>query len=364
MALKPNIIRHGVEFVLLVLLGSSDLSGQQLHWYRGNTHAHTLNSDGNSVPDVVARWYREHDYQFLFITDHEYLTDSGPLNTLLGANQRFLLLAGQEITQWGEDPKRSSAHINALFTSKVIWPIGVRKCMGSGCGATAAASVPLAETFKTNIAAVLAQDGVAQVNHPNYRWSVRAEDLYDIPDYTLLEIWNGQGTINNLGGSDGAGNARPSAEGFWDILLSRGKVVWGVGSDDSHEFAEHADPRGAAPGQAWIVVHAPELTPAAIRAALHNGEFYASTGIALDNVASSPEGVSISVIEQRPGAARYLTKFIGDGGKVLAEVAGTKPFYRFSGKEKYVRASIIDSNGNRAWTQPVFVQLTTTKDKQ
>ena len=31
-----------------------------LRWYKGNTHTHTLNSDGDSTPDEVVRWYREH----------------------------------------------------------------------------------------------------------------------------------------------------------------------------------------------------------------------------------------------------------------------------------------------------------------
>ena len=26
-------------------------------WYKGNTHTHTLNSDGDSTPDDVVRWY-------------------------------------------------------------------------------------------------------------------------------------------------------------------------------------------------------------------------------------------------------------------------------------------------------------------
>ena len=28
-------------------------------WWKGNLHAHTLNSDGDSTPDDVVRWYRE-----------------------------------------------------------------------------------------------------------------------------------------------------------------------------------------------------------------------------------------------------------------------------------------------------------------
>src|SRR5262245_29066171 len=82
---------------------ASPSSGQPVgsgpKWYRGNTHAHTFNSDGDSPPEVVARWYREHGYQFAFITDHEYLTDVMPLNALLGATEQFLVLPGTEVTQ-------------------------------------------------------------------------------------------------------------------------------------------------------------------------------------------------------------------------------------------------------------------------
>lgn len=327
------------------ILVSFPTAAQELHWYRGNTHTHTINSDGDTSPDAVARWYNEHGYQFLFITDHEYLTDPAPLNAILGATERFLLLPGQEITQWGKDPKRPSAHVNGLFTHDVIFPVGERTCMGSGCGAKAEASVPLGDTFRANIAAVRAQGGIAQVNHPNYRWSVKPEDLLDIPDGTLLEVWNGLDSINNLGGDDGAGDVRPSAEGYWDILLSRGKIVWGVGSDDSHD----AEGRG----QAWIVVHAPALTAPAIKTAIASGNFYASNGVTLSDVAADQTALTIIIAQARNGA-RYTTRFVGQGGKVLAEVGGTKPSYRFTGSETYVRASIIDSNGKRAWTQPVF----------
>jgi hypothetical protein len=316
-----------------------------LHWYKGNTHTHTINSDGDTAPDGVVRWYREHGYQFLFITDHEYITEVAPLNALFGAGGRFLVLPGQEITQWGADPARSAAHVNSLFATRVIFPVGERRCMGSGCGAYAAATVPLAATFRTNIAAVRAQSGIAQVNHPNYRWSVRPEDLNDTPDGTLLEVWNGLDTINNLGGGDSNGDFRPSAEGYWDYLLSRGKIVWGVGSDDSHD----AEGRG----HAWIVVHAPELNPAAIRSAIEHGQFYASNGVTLGDVSASDTELAVTIQAARSGA-RYTTRFIGQNGALLAEVAGTSARYRFTGSETYVRASIIDSNGNRAWTQPVF----------
>jgi len=65
--------------------------------------------------------------------------------------------------------------------------------------------------------------------------------------------------------------------------------------------------------------------------------------------------VSLVIAEKKSGAARYVTRFVGRDGKILAEVPGSKPTYRLRGNEKYVRASVLDSKGNRAWTQSVFL---------
>jgi hypothetical protein len=137
--------------------------------------------------------------------------------------------------------------------------------------------------------------------------------------------------------------------------LSRGKVLWGVGSDDSHIFAPGGVPHVADPGQAWIMVHAPELSAEEIRAALRRGEFYASTGVVLDRIAADAKQLTFTIVEEKPGAARYTTRFVGQDGRTLAQVSGTHPVYHITGAERYVRASVIDSNGNRAWTQPVFL---------
>ena len=32
-------------------------------WFRGNTHTHTLWSDGDSAPELAVDWYRQHGYQ-------------------------------------------------------------------------------------------------------------------------------------------------------------------------------------------------------------------------------------------------------------------------------------------------------------
>jgi hypothetical protein len=306
----------------------------------------------------VARWYREHGYQFLVVTDHEYLTDVAPLNQLFGADGQFLVIPGEEVTQWSANREHPSAHINSINPRRIVYPIGERKCTGGACGATAAANVPLRQTFKLNAQAILAAGGIPQINHPNAYWSVKPEDLFDVPDHSLFEIWNGLFNINNLGGTDDAGRASPSTEEMWDQLLSHGQILWAVGSDDSAEYHDLANPVSARPGQAWVVVRAPALTVQAIATALRAGDFYASNGITLDDVVTGERRYSVFIRADSPDpvhAPRYTTQFVGTGGKVLAQVSGTHPSYAIRGDEGYVRASIMDSNGKRAWTQPIFL---------
>src|SRR5262249_4248650 len=68
------------------------------HWYKVNTHTHTLNSDGDSTPDDVVKWYREHGYNFLVLSDHNFLTSVDGLNAVHGADGKFLVIRGEEVT--------------------------------------------------------------------------------------------------------------------------------------------------------------------------------------------------------------------------------------------------------------------------
>src|SRR3954468_2964280 len=80
-------------------------------WYKGNTHTHTVNSDGDSTPDEVVRWYREHGYNFLVLTDHNYLTSVDGLNALHGAADKFLVVRGEEVTSTVQS---KAVHVNGL----------------------------------------------------------------------------------------------------------------------------------------------------------------------------------------------------------------------------------------------------------
>jgi hypothetical protein len=102
-----------------------------------------------------------------------------------------------------------------------------------------------------------------------------------------------------------------------------------------------------------VVVRAPALTADAVLAALASGDFYASTGVELSDVQATPRRLSVTVKAQ--DYAKYTIHFVGRGGRVLKEAIASPATYEIAGDEGYVRARILDSNGQAAWTQPVFV---------
>lgn len=323
-------------------------SAQTTHWFRGNTHTHTLQSDGDSPPDSAARWYRDHGYNFLFITDHEKLTDPTPLNAKYSVPGKYLLIPGQEVTQRVSDSthadKIRQAHVNSLGPSRVVMPQG-EKGLAKG--------ITMKQGYATNLAAIREAGGIAQINHPNFRWSVRLSDLLDVPDSTLFEVLNAHTGVNNEG--DGANV--PSTEALWDSLLSRGKVLFAVGDDDMHSMKPgDADSYELTrPGRSWIVVRADTLTAPAILSAMRRGDFYASNGVMFKDIAVTPQQIRVTI--QQVYDYRYRTEFIGRNGKVLATVSGLDATYTIRGTEGYVRARVTDSNGARALTQATFVRL-------
>jgi hypothetical protein len=321
----------GISAALVVLLVGQRATAQApTRWYKGNTHTHTLNSDGDSSPDEVARWYREHGYQFLVLSDHNYLTSVDGINALIGADEKFLLIPGEEITdRFGDKP----IHINGLAVTQLVRPQG---------GAS------VADVIQRDIDAIRAANGLPSLNHPNFGWAVTAEDMKKLRNDRLFEIYNGHPLVNNEGGG-----GQPSLEEMWDDILSSGKLLYGLAVDDAHHFKRPWDPTASSPGHGWIYVRSARLAPRDIVEAIDRGDFYSSTGVELASLDVTPRRLSIQVRELP--SSKYRIRFIGKHGQLLAEVAGPSASYDVKGTEGYVRAVVHESNGKRAWVQPVMV---------
>jgi hypothetical protein len=301
-----------------------------MRWYKGNTHTHTINNGGDSTPDEVVRWYRSHGYQFLVLTDHNFLTRVDGLNAIHGADEKFLVVPGEEVTAQAE---KKPVHINGLDLKRVV---------------EAYNGASVAETLQRNIDGIRTASGVPHINHPNFQWGLTTDDLRQARNYKLFEIHNGHPSVNNVGGG-----GVPGLEEVWDRLLSNGTMVYGMATDDAHVFKDPGNPMVSGPGRGWVMVRAPRLEAGALMAALERGDFYASTGVVLDEVIATAGSLAVKV--RAEGVSKYRVQFIGDGGRVLREVSEPSASYTFTGEEKYVRAKIIESNGRMAWVQPVSV---------
>jgi hypothetical protein len=195
--------------------------------------------------------------------------------------------------------------------------------------------------------AVRAASGVPHINHPNYEWVITADDLKQVQNNKLFEIYNGHPLVNNLGGGGVLG-----LEEVWDIILTSGKLLYGLAVDDAHTFKQPWNRNSARPGQGWVMVRAPRLSTDEILAAMERGDFYASTGVELSDYQVNDKEMKITIKQE--GSSKYRVQFIGAGGRMLKEEIASPATYQFRGDETYVRAKVIESNGRFAWIQPVW----------
>ena len=303
-------------------------SATGMSWYKGNTHAHTLESDGDSSPEDVAQWYKAHGYDFLVLSDHNVFTDPAQLSHLTDSG--FILIPGEELTSRYEG---LPVHVNGLNLPGLVEP---------GTAST------LVATIQSNVDAIREVDGVPHINHPNYGWAFGAEELAQVENDRLLEIYSGHPSVHNEGGG-----GFPSLEEIWDILLTGGKRIYGIAVDDAHHFQEEFSADRVNPGRGWISVRARSLDAAEIMQQLEAGQFYASTGVSLADVVTEQDRLEIHIAPR--GDFRYTTTFIGSGGNILSVSLENPAVYTPQGREKYVRAKVTDSGGAAAWVQPVFV---------
>lgn len=295
-------------------------------WHKGNLHTHTslLGSTGPASPENVVRWYKDHGYDWLAITDHNVLTEY--------ETDEMVMVRGEEVGKHmpsGNGP----IHVNGFGISRSVEFVDLEE------------KVP---TMQASIDGVLAAGGVASLNHPNDRDSFTDEHVLQTTGASFIEVFNGGGPSKN---NDG-GNGRPSSEEIWDGVLSGGQRVYGLATDDAHTYDEFRPDR-ANPGRAWVCVRADPLTEETILTALSRGEFYASNGVELADVSATRSELSVE-IRARPGES-FLTRFVGRHGRVLSEQGGLQPRYEFEGNEGYVRATVESSDGCKAWAQPVFL---------
>ena len=306
-------------------------------WFKGNLHTHTNKSDGDSSPETVVDWYSNNKYDFLVLSDHNHLT-------ILDSDQtKLLLIPGEEITL----NLPYTIHVNAIGIKKVIEPT-IRPTK--------------VKTLQANIDNIINSGGLAEINHPNFRWALNEKDLVQIRGAHFIEVFNGNYNTHNYGGG-----GKKSVEEMWDEMLSKKIKIWGVAVDDSHHFKEEFAPHRHNPGRGWVEVFSKDLSEKNILDSMRNGNFYFSNGVKFKNISFNKEKIELSISgdyfnkglsNSLVTDSKYTTQLISNDGEIIEEIDGkTVKFNLIKNTQKYTyfRTKTISSTGSIGWTQPIFI---------
>jgi hypothetical protein len=316
-------------------------------WLKGSTHVHARASgDSSEPPGNVIAWYEQHRYDFIVLTDHNRVSELGSFGDTRGQislrdpHAGLIVLSGIELTHnpvgclpVGDHSRNCRIHVNLL--GPTARPVG---------------RIEWAERrshFRIDMygAALNTQaslGGIAQLNHPQWLWGMTPELMVELAHrgMSLVEIANVAFSKWNAGDA-----AHPSVEGLWDAALARGATLWGVASDDAHDYEGHGK---YPPGGGWVMVRA-RRDPRAILDALAAGRFYASTGVMLAHAEVEGDELVIAVDPAAQGS--YTIDFI-ENGRRIDSVRGRAARRRVPAAG-YVRAVVTRNDGKRAWIQPV-----------
>lgn len=431
----PEVVVMSLRFVTLFfavltvrLATAADIAvdlraTDDLKWYRGNMHTHSLWSDGDDYPEMIASWYKDRDYDFLVFTDHNVLlhgdkwsdveknkggkpafdklqaafpgdwvetrTEKDRLQVKLktfdaifdrlAVPQKYLLIQGEEIT---DKFQNKPIHMCATNTSELLPPLHGESVL---------------EVMQQNINAAVSrrertgEKTLVHLNHPNFGYAVTAEQLMKVVGENFFEVYNGHPTVRDSGDDTHA-----STERMWDIIntwrLAKLELplMYGLATDDGHNYHQTEPGKASQPGRGWVVVLADTLTPDALITSLEAGKFYSSSGVSLSSVAlqdgtlkiavDAQDGVTYKIdfigtrrdfdatskpaIEDEAKAAGLTRVYSAEVGAVLQSSSGSSASYKFQGDELYVRAVITSSQPHpnpseagdveKAWTQPIM----------
>ncbi len=295
-------------------------------FWRGNIHTHSTRSDGVLPPEEVCRRYRAEGYDFLALTDHFIGTYGYPIvDTVPMRTNGFTTLLGAEV------------HSGTMANGE-LWHILAVGLPADFAPSNSPSFQPVAgqETGPELAARAVAAGAFVAVAHP--QWSgLTLADARSITAAHAVEIYN-HGCAT--------GCDRPDGFGIADLLLTEGRRLTLIATDDAH-FSE-PDHFGG-----WVMVKAEANEPEALLAGLKAGAFYSSQGPELRDVRVEGD----HVVVECSAAASVVAIGQGTGAKAVHGHSMTRaevPLARLNGSP-WVRVAVIDGAGKRAWSNPIWL---------
>lgn len=296
---------------------------------KGGLHCHTTRSDGRVTPEDVMKMHKDNGYDFLALTDHRIYNMKN-----FAPELGLTIIPGMEFDNNG-------LHADHGFRCFHTVCLGPTKEDGNGYNHDQrfeSAMVPDQESYQPFLDEIHANNNLTIYCHPE--WSCTPPRYFDkMQGNFAMEIWNTGCAQDNNMDMDAL---------YWDDLLGRGIRLFGVAVDDGH--AAHAHCKG------WVMVNA-ENNVNSILNALKNGAFYSSCGPEIYDfyVKDGHCVIECSPVKKlRVHSDCHPTKVWHDPeGKLLTYAAFDIESHNQD--YGYVRMSIMDENGNYAWTNPIFL---------
>ena len=287
------------------------------HFFKGNIHTHSSRSDGALEPEAVCAAYRDAGYDFIALTDHfleKYgfpIVDTRPFRT-----NRFTTILGAEV----HAPKTSLGetwHLLAVGLPADLAPTATtetapqlaKRCLGAG--------------------AFLA------IAHPAWYGLTKA-DADTIEGAHAVEIYNHTSQVRTDRGDSSA---------LLDQLHASGRRIGLCAVDDAHFHCK--DYFGG-----FVMVKSVDNEPHALLSSLKAGAYYSSQGPVIESVVYGEDHVeiasSLASAVMVLGRGSRASQHVGSGlERVKLPLDAVKP-------GGFARIVVVDKEGRRAWTNPVW----------
>ena len=139
---------------------------------------------------------------------------------------------------------------------------------------------------------------------------------------------------------------RGDASQILDVTAANGKVFRQVATDDAHFY------RGEQ-CRSYIMLQAEELSVSGILSALRTGKFYASQG---PRFLSTEVADGKLIVHTSPvSLCTFSSNKYWVAGRCRTGQGMTESIYEIQPGENFVRCTITDVNGKRAWLSPIVL---------
>ena len=280
-------------------------------WYKANLHCHSTVSDGEAEPQERIKQYREQGYQVLALTDHRKTSD------VTGwSSDDLLVIGGLE------------AHPQCPYGASIYHLV----CLNVPHGF----EVPDDEDPNEQIMRVKQAGGEVILAHP-YWSGHNITHAMAIANYIAVEAYNS--TCGRIG--------KAYSSVAWDDILAQNRVIGAVAVDDTHH--------GRDIFMGWTMIKARELSVEAIMESLRHGCYYASCGPVIESfgIVEGRAKITCSPVREihlmSPGPSGL--SFYADPGEELLTTADRG----LPEGLPLVRAEIVDTEGRRAWSNPIIL---------